>query len=178
MALFANHCELGVASRQQWRIVPSATLRPVAVAHLHDSSGRRWLWGPRLLKLLQIGHLRVVSMRGAGIDARPHHFEVEVGEGRLEPCDVSDLHTAERSGGGEPGVSGMDNLIGGESRNTRQVLAWGPDRGNPSLRRQGPRPEHRLVCVVTFVCDPTCAREGRSEGSHRCEPCPNESEAP
>jgi hypothetical protein len=36
------------------------------------------------------------------MDACLHGLEVEVGEGRLEPCDVSDLHAAERSGGGEP----------------------------------------------------------------------------
>jgi hypothetical protein len=41
-------------------------------------------------------------MRGPGMDACLHGLEVEVSEGRLEPCDVSDLHAAERSGGGEP----------------------------------------------------------------------------
>ena len=65
-------------------------------------SEHRWFHGPRLLRLLQMGHFRVVSVRGPAIDACPHGLKVEVGEGRLEPCDVSDLHAAERSGGGEP----------------------------------------------------------------------------
>ncbi len=60
-----------------------------------------------------------------------------------------------------------------------KVLYWSPDRGNPTLMRQGRGPEStgRLAGGWVWVLL-VGAREGVSGGSRRCVVVANESEAP
>jgi hypothetical protein len=63
-------------------------------------------------------------------------------------------------------------------RSEVEVLSRDPDRGNPTLTRQGRGPEltGRSQCGLVERCG--VFREGGSERGHRCVVVANESEAP
>ena len=63
-------------------------------------------------------------------------------------------------------------------RSEVEVLSWGPDRGSPTLKRQGRGPELTGRSHRGLVWRGGGFREGGSEGGHRCVVVVNESEAP